>query len=155
MRVMLIFIAIIFSINLPACENDIFSQHPVENIYNGKFFELKYNENEMSLEYYKATKEALSKGVGFAGSYVIVMIPIEGMKALVGLVVNVETGEDYQLPRPYERSDQLTLDVQYRKNSSVICISNSWKHKNIKEKPECYNFSNGEFVPIECFNDLR
>lgn len=76
------------------------------------------------------------------------LFQLQGWKALVGLIVDVETGKDYQFPRPYERSDQLILDVQYKKNSSAICVSNSWKNKGTKEKAECYNFKEEKFILI-------
>lgn len=147
MKLFTLLTTFLFSFSACASE-DVYSKYPVNDIYKGKFFKLVYDEDQMSLEYYNTTKEELAKGVGFAGRYVVTIINIPETKAIIGLVVDVETGKDYEFPHVYGVDDQMFFDAEYKKNSSVMCISHGWKKEREMNQPKCYNFKDGKFIKI-------
>ncbi|WP_324172498.1 hypothetical protein [Sulfurimonas sp.] len=147
MRLIILLLTLLISINACA-KDDIFSKYPVNNIYKGGFFELVYDENKMSLEYYNTTKKELSKGVGFSGKYVVVITALGNMKIRAGTVVNVNNGKAYDFPTIYAIDDTLEFDIKFKKDSSAICISGTDAYNGKIYKNKCYNFKEGKFIPI-------
>lgn len=148
MRLITLFLTLLISITACA-KDDIFSKYPVNNVYQGKTFNIVYDKDEMSESYFYLTKKALSKGVSFSGKYVVVITAPGNMKIRAGTIINVINGNTYDFPTVYAIDDTLDFDVKYKRDSSVICISGIDAYSGESYKNKCYNFKKGKLLPIK------
>jgi hypothetical protein len=92
-----------------------FEQYPVKEVYTGKIAPLDLNSNTIAHDYRTTIRDDLSKGVNFAGHYVISEFKFTGFGTKIG-ITDVYSGKVYSFPYV------ANTGLKYTSTSSLLII---------------------------------